>query len=208
MSNLIKIGICGWGNVAPGLYKQLSTNNNLDLNFEITCIGARRDNPKCDPSPIKIHRDIFDVIDDDIDVLIELIGGVEVAKDLIERALASGKHVVTANKAVIFEHGKELIALADQYNVKLLFESAVCAGTPIIKMLSNDLQANEVSKIAGMLNGTTNYILSKMEEGESYEQTLKNAQELGYAEPDPSLDVNGTDAAHKIGILSSLGRIL
>ncbi len=204
MSNLIKIGICGWGNVATGLYKQLSTNNNLDLNFEITCIGARRDNPKCDPSPIKIHRDIFDVIDDDIDVLIELIGGVEVAKDLIERALASGKHVVTANKAVIFEHGKELIALADQYNVKLLFESAVCAGTPIIKMLSNDLQANEVSKIAGMLNGTTNYILSKMEEGESYEQTLKNAQELGYAEPDPSLDVNGTDAAHKIGILSSL----
>ena len=204
MSNLIKIGMCGWGNVATGLYRQLSTNKNLDLNFEITCIGARRDNAKCDPSPIKIHRDIFDVIDDDIDVLIELIGGVEVAKELIERALTRGKHVITANKAVIFEHGEELISLADQNNVKLLFESAVCAGTPIIKMLSNDLQANEVSKIAGMLNGTTNYMLSKMEEGESYEKTLKNAQELGYAEPDPSLDVNGTDAAHKIGILSSL----
>lgn len=204
MSNLIKIGMCGWGNVATGLYRQLSTNKNLDLNFEITCIGARRDNAKCDPSPIKIHRDIFDVIDDDIDVLIELIGGVEVAKELIERALTRGKHVITANKAVIFEHGEELISLADQNNVKLLFESAVCAGTPIIKMLSNDLQANKISKIAGMLNGTTNYILSKMEEGESYEKTLKNAQELGYAEPDPSLDVNGTDAAHKIGILSSL----
>ena len=120
MSNLIKIGICGWGNVATGLYKQLSTNNNLDLNFEITCVEPEEIILNVDQSPIKIYRDIFDVIDDDIDVLIELIGGVEVAKELIERALASGKHVVTANKAVIFEHGKELISLADQYNVKLL----------------------------------------------------------------------------------------
>ena len=152
----------------------------------------------------KILRDIFDVVKEDVDVLIELIGGVETARDLISEALNSGKHVVTANKAVIFEHGEELIKLARKNNVKLLFESAVCAGTPTIKMLSNDLSANKISKVAGMLNGTTNFILSNMEEGASYADVLKEAQDNGYAEPDPTLDVNGTDAAHKIGILSAL----
>ena len=200
----LKIGICGWGNVATGLYEQLSNGSQLYSDWEITCIGARRDNPGCNPEPIKIHRDIFDVVKEDIDVLVELIGGVETARDLISVALNSGKHVVTANKAVIFEHGEELINLALKNNVKLLFESAVCAGTPTIKMLSNDLSANKISKVAGMLNGTTNFILTKMEEGASYDDVLKEAQEKGYAEPDPSLDVNGTDAAHKIGILSAL----
>ena len=118
--------------------------------------------------------------------------------------MKSGKHVVTANKAVIFEHGEELINLAIENNVKLLFESAVCAGTPSIKMLSNDLTANKISKVAGMLNGTTNFILSNMEEGASYESVLQEAKAKGYAEPDPSLDVNGTDAAHKIGIHAAL----
>ena len=137
-------------------------------------------------------------------MLVELIGGVETARDLIIQALNSGKHVVTANKAVIFEHGEELINLAIKNNVRLLFESAVCAGTPSIKILSNDLSANKISKVAGMLNGTTNFILSNLEEGASYADVLKEAQENGYAEPDPALDVNGTDAAHKIGILSAL----
>jgi len=137
-------------------------------------------------------------------VLVELIGGVETAKELITRALNSGKHVVTANKAVIFEHGEELIELAFKNKVQLLFESAVCAGTPAIKILSNDLIANKIFKVTGMLNGTTNFILSKMEEGASYESVLQEAQRKGYAEPDPSLDVNGTDAAHKIGILAAL----
>ena len=200
----LKIGICGWGNVATGLYEQLVGGEEIYANWDICCIGARRDNPKCNPGSTKILRDIFKVAEEDIDVLVELIGGVETAKELITLALNSGKHVVTANKAVIFEHGEELINLAKKNNVKLLFESAVCAGTPAIKMLSNDLIANKISKVAGMLNGTTNFILSSMEEGASYEAVLKEAQEKGYAEPDPSLDVNGTDAAHKIGILAAL----
>ena len=200
----LKIGICGWGNVATGLYEQLVNGDKIYADWEICCIGARRDNPKCNPGSTKILRDIFEVVEEDIDVLVELIGGVETAKDLITRALSSGKHVVTANKAVIFEHGEELINLAKKNNVELLFESAVCAGTPAIKMFSNDLTANKISKVAGMLNGTTNFILSNMEEGASYESVLQEAQEKGYAEPDPSLDVNGTDAAHKIGILAAL----
>ena len=200
----LKIGICGWGNVATGLYEQLVNGDEIYADWEICCIGARRDNPKCNPGSTKILRDIFEVVEEDIDVLVELIGGVETAKDLIMRALSSGKHVVTANKAVIFEHGEELINLAKKNNVELLFESAVCAGTPAIKMFSNDLTANKISKVAGMLNGTTNFILSNMEEGASYESVLQEAQEKGYAEPDPSLDVNGTDAAHKIGILAAL----
>ena len=200
----LKIGICGWGNVATGLYEQLVNGDEVYADWEICCIGARRDNPKCNPGSTKILRDIFDVVQEDIDVVVELIGGVETAKDLIAQALKSGKHVVTANKAVIFEHGEELINLAKKNNVELLFESAVCAGTPAIKMFSNDLTANKISKVAGMLNGTTNFILSNMEEGASYESVLQEAQEKGYAEPDPSLDVNGTDAAHKIGILAAL----
>jgi len=200
----LKIGICGWGNVATGLYEQLICGNELYSEWELVCIGARRDNPRCNPGDTKIVRDIFAVPDEDIDILVELIGGVETARELILKALNAGKHVVTANKAVIYEHGEELIQVAIKNNVKILFESAVCAGTPVVKMLSNDLGANKISKVAGMLNGTTNFILSNMEEGANYENVLQEAQEKGYAEPDPSLDVNGTDAAHKIGILASL----
>ncbi len=203
MNPKLKIGICGWGNVATGLFEQLNQSVDNQL-YEIVCIGARRDNPKCDPGDIKIHRNIFDVIDEDIDVVVELIGGIDTARELISKALNAGKHVITANKAVMFEHGNELINLANQRNSYLLFEAAVAAGTPIIKMLSNDLGANQVSKISGMLNGTTNYILSNMESGVSFEDALEEAKERGYAEPDPSLDINGTDAAHKIGILASL----
>tara|TARA_Y100000385_G_scaffold286303_1_gene348038 strand:+ start:3573 stop:4826 length:1254 start_codon:yes stop_codon:yes gene_type:complete len=200
----LKIGICGWGNVATGLYEQLICGNELFSEWELVCIGARRDNPRCNPGNTKIVRDIFAVPDEDIDILVELIGGVETARELILKALNAGKHVVTANKAVIYEHGEELIQVAIKNNVKILFESAVCAGTPVVKMLSNDLGANKISKVAGMLNGTTNFILSNMEEGANYKNVLQEAQEKGYAEPDPTLDVNGTDAAHKIGILASL----
>ncbi len=207
MSNLLKLGICGWGNIATGLFEQLHENSTLQtsgIEFVITCIGARRDNPNCDPGTVKVVRDIFEVIDQDVDVVVELIGGTDTAKELIAKALNAGKHVITANKAVIFEHGNELISLAIKNNVELLFEAAVCAGTPIVKLLSNDLGANDVSKISGMLNGTSNFILSSMEDGDSYEKVLNIAKDKGYAEPDPSLDVNGTDAAHKIGILSAL----
>ena len=205
----LKIGICGWGNVATGLFNTLKYNNeritsNGNLEIEIVVIGARRDNPKCNPGDIKIERDIFDVIDNDIDVVVELIGGVEVARDLILKAIKNKKHVVTANKAVIFHHGDEIFKEASANGVKVLFESSVCAGTPIIKLLTEELSANNVTKIAGMLNGTSNFILSNMEEGADFKPTLELAQKEGYAEPDPTFDIEGMDAAHKIGILSSL----
>jgi len=207
--NKLRIGICGWGNVATGLFKTLQTNadqikKRCNLEIEIIAIGARRDNPKCDPGNAIIERDIFKIMDHDIDAVVELIGGVDVARDLILKALNNQKHVVTANKAVIFNHGDELFSVANKNGVKLLYESSVCAGTPIIKLLNQELAASKISKISGMLNGTSNYILSNMEEGMEFEPTLKLAQEKGYAEPDPSFDIEGTDAAHKIGILSSL----
>ena len=205
----LKIGICGWGNVATGLFNTIKSNygliqSNGNIDIEIVVIGARRDNPKCDPGEVKIERDIFDVINHDIDVVVELIGGVEVARKLILKAIKSKKHIVTANKAVIFHHGNEIFEEASKNGVKILFESSVCAGTPIIKLLTEELAANKVTKIAGMLNGTSNFILSKMEEGADFSSTLQLAQKEGYAEPDPTFDIEGTDAAHKIGILSSL----
>ena len=205
----LKIGICGWGNVATGLYKTLEDNriqieSNSNTKIDIVVIGARRDNPKCDPKNITIERDIFDVLNHDIDVLVELIGGVEVARELILKSVNKGINVVTANKAVLFHHGDEIFEKANLNNVKVLFESSVCAGTPIIKLLTEELSANKVTKIAGMLNGTSNFILSNMEEGSDFKPTLELAQKEGYAEPDPTFDIEGIDAAHKIGILSSL----
>ena len=205
----LKIGICGWGNVATGLYKTLEDNrfqieSNSNTQIDIVVIGARRDNPKCDPKNITIERDIFDVLNHDIDVLVELIGGVEVARELILKSVNKGINVVTANKAVLFHHGDEIFEKANSNNVKVLFESSVCAGTPIIKLLTEELSANKVTKIAGMLNGTSNFILSNMEEGSDFKPTLELAQKEGYAEPDPTFDIEGLDAAHKIGILSSL----
>jgi homoserine dehydrogenase len=205
----LKVGICGWGNVATGLFNALNSNadmitSNAGAHFEISVIGARRDNPKCNPGNTPIERDIFDVINHDIDVVVELIGGVEVARDLIIKAIENKKHVVTANKAVIYHHGDEIFKLAKENGVRVLFESAVCAGTPIIKLLREELAANRVSKISGMLNGTSNFILSNMEEGAEFDSTLELAQKEGYAEPDPTFDIEGMDAAHKIGILSAL----
>ena len=161
----LKIGICGWGNVATGLYEQLTNGNEFYSDWEISCIGARRDNPRCNPGSTKIIRDIFDVVKEDIDVLVELIGGVETARDLITEALNSGKHVVTANKAVIFEHGEELINLAIKNNVRLLFESAVCAGTPTIKILSNDLSALVALLTSGKPTGSLSSIVAHCTRG-------------------------------------------
>tara|TARA_B100002051_G_scaffold81234_2_gene77623 strand:- start:263 stop:1507 length:1245 start_codon:yes stop_codon:yes gene_type:complete len=207
--NSLRIGICGWGNVATGLYKAINSNSEQiksagNTNIDIVVIGARRDNPKCDPKETPIERDIFDVLDHDIDVMVELIGGVEVARELILASICKGIHVVTANKAVLYHHGDEIFTKAKEKNVHVLYESSVCAGTPIIKMLNEELAGNKISKISGMLNGTSNFILSQMENGADFDPTLKFAQEKGYAEPDPSFDIEGMDAAHKIGILSSI----
>ena len=205
----LKIGICGWGNVATGMFNALHDNadaikQNSGCSFNIEVIGARRDNPKCNPGNTKIVRDIFEVCNHDIDVVVELIGGVDVARELILKAINNKKHVITANKAVIYHHGDEIFTAAKEQGVKVLFESAVCAGTPIIKLLSEELAANNITKISGMLNGTSNFILSNMEEGSEFEPTLALAQKEGYAEPDPAFDIGGMDAAHKIGILSSI----
>ena len=207
--NELKIGICGWGNVATGLYKSIHKNAKQievasNTNIDIVVIGARRDNPKCDPKEVKIERDIFNVINHDIDVMVELIGGVDVARELILASIEKGIHVITANKAVLYHHGDEIFTKAAANNVHVLFEASVCAGTPIIKMLKEELGGNRISKISGMLNGTSNFILSKMEDGSEFDTTLKIAQEEGYAEPDPRFDIEGMDAAHKIGILSSI----
>ena len=207
--NELKIGICGWGNVATGLYKSIHKNaKQIELasntNIDIVVIGARRDNPKCDPKEVKIERDIFNVLNHDIDVMVELIGGVDVARELILASIEKGIHVITANKAVLYHHGDEIFSKAAANNVHVLFEASVCAGTPIIKMLKEELAGNRISKISGMLNGTSNFILSKMEDGSEFDTTLKIAQEEGYAEPDPRFDIEGMDAAHKIGILSSI----
>tara|TARA_B100000609_G_scaffold182348_1_gene163937 strand:- start:2272 stop:3513 length:1242 start_codon:yes stop_codon:yes gene_type:complete len=206
--NELKIGICGWGNVATGLYKSIHKNAKQikagNTNIDIVVIGARRDNPKCDPKEVKIERDIFDVLNHDIDVLVELIGGIDVARELILASIEKGVHVITANKAVLYHHGDEIFSKAAANNVHVLFEASVCAGTPIIKMLKEELAGNKISKISGMLNGTSNFILSQMEDGSEFDTTLKIAQEEGYAEPDPRFDIEGMDAAHKIGILSSI----
>jgi len=205
----LKIGICGWGNVATGLFTSLNENAqiikaNSGTNISVEVIGARRDNPKCDSGTTSIVRDIFEVSKYDIDVVVELIGGVDTARELILEAIKNKKHVVTANKAVIYHHGDEIFSAARKNGVKVLYEAAVCAGTPIVKLLKEELAANNISKISGMLNGTSNFILSNMQEGGEFKSTLELAQKEGYAEPDPTFDIEGMDAAHKIGILSSI----
>ena len=143
--------------------------------------------------------------DPDVDVLVELIGGTTVAHDLIKLAIQQGKHVVTANKALIAEHGNELIAMAEAAGVQIRYEAAVAGGIPVIKVLRESLAANAVTEVAGIINGTGNFILTEMStKGRAFEDVLSEAQELGYAEADPTFDIDGTDAAHKLVILASL----
>jgi homoserine dehydrogenase len=143
--------------------------------------------------------------DPEVDVLVELIGGTSVAYDLIKLAIEQGKHVVTANKALIAEHGNELIAMAESAGVQIRFEAAVAGGIPIIKALREAVAANQVSEVAGIINGTGNFILTEMTtKGRAFDDVLSEAQTLGYAEADPTYDIDGTDAAHKLVILASI----
>ena len=172
----------------------------------ISHIGCRRDNPDCTVDGIKISRDIFAVVDDPaVDVVVELIGGYEPARELVLRAIANGKHVVTANKALIAVHGNEIFAAAEAASVSVSFEAAVAGGIPIIKALREGLSGNEIEWLAGIINGTGNFILSEMrDKGRDFADVLADAQRLGYAEADPTFDVEGIDAAHKLVILASL----
>ena len=209
--NSVKIGICGLGTVGSGAVNVLGRNGD-EINARAGCdivigqVGARRDNPACDLSGINVSRDIFEVADNpDIDILVELIGGTTVAKDLVLKAIENGKHVVTANKALIAEFGNEIFAAAKEKGVTVAYEAAVAGGIPIIKALREGLAANRIEWLAGIINGTGNFILTEMrDKGRDFADVLKEAQELGYAEADPTFDVEGIDAAHKLVILASL----
>ena len=207
----LRIGICGLGTVASGVVNIFNDHQGLissrsGADVSLIHIGARRDNPNCDTSAYRVSRDLVAVVEDPaVDVVVELIGGTTTARDLVTKALTAGKHVVTANKALIAECGNELAALADAQGVSLRFEAAVAGGIPVIKTLREALAANEITGISGIINGTGNFILTEMSSaGRPFGDVLAEAQALGYAEADPTFDVDGTDAAHKLAILASI----
>ena len=210
----MKIGICGVGTVGASLISLIKKNRDeiskkLEDEISICQVASRRENPQCDLSGINITNDIYEVAKNpSIDVLVELIGGTEDAKDLVLLAVKNKKHVITANKALIAMHGHEIFSAARQMGVCVLFEAAVAGGIPIIKSIREGLVGNEITRIAGILNGTSNFILSEMaskKQPREFDEVLKEAQKKGYAEADPSFDVNGIDAAHKITILAMIG---
>ncbi|MCX2975988.1 homoserine dehydrogenase [Candidatus Marimicrobium litorale] len=211
MSPPLKIGICGLGTVGSGTFNLLHENADLlkaraGVSLDVVHVGARRDNPACDLSGAQVSRDIFAVAaDPEVAVVVELIGGTTVARELVEAAIRAGKHVVTANKALIAEHGNALFALAVEHSVQLRYEAAIAGGIPIVKALREGLSGNRIEWLAGIINGTTNFILTEMrDKGRDFADVLAEAQALGYAEADPTFDVEGVDAAHKLVILASL----
>lgn len=203
--NKIKIGLIGLGTVGSGVYKTLQ---NFD-NIEIVKIAVRNKNKKRNIEGLDesiITEDPYEVVNNpEIQIVAELIGGLEPAFDLIETAIKNGKHIVTANKELLAKHGEELFKFAEANNKVVLYEAAIAGGIPLIMPIKTILAGNKISKIKAILNGTTNYILTKMDmQGASYESVLKEAQELGYAEADPTGDVEGYDAAYKITTLATI----
>ncbi len=207
----VKVGICGLGTVGSGTFNVLSRNREsiearVGADIVVAQVGARRENPACDTGDVPVTADIFEVVrNPEIDIVVELIGGTTVARELVLEAIANGKHVVTANKALIAEYGNEIFAAAQAKGVSVSFEAAVAGGIPIIKALREGLAANQVQWLAGIINGTGNFILTEMrEKGRDFADVLAEAQALGYAEADPTFDVEGIDAAHKLVILASI----
>ena len=207
----VKVGILGLGTVGSSVFNLLNDNaieiaRRVGRTIEVAHIGARRDNPNCDLSSVTVSRDLKDVLEDDsIDIVVELIGGTTLALELVLKAIAQGKHVVTANKALIAEHGNEIFAAAQEKGVTVTFEAAVAGGIPIIKSIREGLSANHIEWVAGIINGTGNFILTEMrDKGRDFADVLTEAQALGYAEADPTFDVEGIDAAHKLAILGSI----
>ncbi|MCI9527560.1 MAG: homoserine dehydrogenase [Lachnospiraceae bacterium] len=207
---MIKIAILGYGTIGSGVVEVLNTNSESIAKragdgIEVKYILDLRDFPG-DPMEDKVIHD-YDVIanDPEVEVVVEAMGGVEPAYTFVKRALLAGKNVTTSNKALVAKHGAELIAIAKEQNINFLFEASVGGGIPIIRPLNSSLTADEIEEITGILNGTTNYILSKMTfEGLEFADVLKDAQARGYAEADPTADVEGYDACRKIAILTSL----
>ncbi len=209
----INVGLLGIGTVGGGTFTVLQRNaeeitRRAGRPIRITVVADRNLElaKKITGGTCRVTDDAFSVVSDpEVDIVIELIGGYGVAKELVMQAIANGKHVVTANKALLATHGNEIFKAAQDKGVMVAFEAAVAGGIPIIKALREGLTANRIEWIAGIINGTTNFILSEMrDKGLSFDTVLKEAQRLGYAEADPTFDIEGVDAAHKITILSAL----
>ena len=209
----VRVGLLGLGTVGGGTVNVLARNREEIARRAgrpisvVTACARDLGKPRiCPTEGLSLVNDPFAIVDDDsIDVVVELIGGTDIARELTLRAIANGKHVVTANKAMVALHGNELFDAAHRRGVTVAFESAVAGGIPIIKAIREGLAGNRIEWIAGIINGTSNFILTEMRErGRPFQDVLTQAQELGYAEADPSFDVEGIDAAHKLTILAAI----
>ena len=210
-TEILSVGICGLGTVGGGTLALLEQNAALitaraGCPIRVAHVATRTPKPDLCGQVAHTGSDPLAITSDpEVDVVVETMGGYDVAFEVIQRALSNGKHVVTANKALIAERGNELFALASANEVTLAFESAVAGGIPIIKALREGLAANDIEWLAGIINGTGNFILSEMSAKQSeFSEVLQQAQELGYAEADPTFDVEGIDAAHKLTIMSAI----
>ena len=207
---MVNIAVLGYGTVGSGVVEVINTNHEIinkraGEEINIKYVLDLRDFPG-DPVQQILTHDFNDILnDDEVKVVVEVMGGINPAYTFVKQCLAAGKSVATSNKELVASHGPELLAIAKENNVNFLFEASVGGGIPIIRPLNTSITADEVTEITGILNGTTNYILTKMDqEGASYDEVLKQAQELGYAERNPEADVEGYDACRKIAILTSL----
>jgi homoserine dehydrogenase len=207
------IGILGLGTVGGGVVNVLKKNkaeieSRCNQEIVISTAAVKTINRKriCSTENIKLTTDPFSIVNNDkIDIVLELIGGINPAKELIELAIKNNKHVITANKLLISTYGNELLNLAKKHNVHLLFEAAVAGGIPVLKSLEHGLSANKIELIMGIINGTTNFILTEMyNKNKSFDDALKEAKSLGYAEADPTFDIEGIDSAHKLTILTAI----
>ena len=211
--NPVNVGLLGLGTVGGGTFNVLNRNaeeitRRAGRGIQISHAAARDYDPSGLPGidAISVSDDAFAVVDNpDVAIIVELIGGYEPARELVLKAIANGKHVVTANKALIATHGNEIFAAAQEQGVMVAFEAAVAGGIPIIKAIREGLAANEIEWLAGIINGTGNFILTEMrDKGREFADVLNEAQSLGYAEADPTFDIEGIDAAHKLTILASI----
>jgi len=205
MDKKIKIGLIGLGTVGSGVFKTLRNFDNIEvIKIAVKNINKPRNIEGLDISTLTDNP--YEIVENpDIDIVVELIGGIEPAFDLIKKAIENGKHIVTANKELLAKKGEELFSFAEEHNKVILYEAAIAGGIPLIMPIKTILAGNKINKIEAIVNGTTNYILTKMDmQGASYDDVLKEAQELGYAEADPTGDVEGYDAAYKIATLATI----
>lgn len=207
----VRVGLLGFGTVGAGTYQMLVDNDDeiqrkIGRSIVVQCIGVRDLGKKRELPSDRFTADLNSIVSDpSVDVVLELIGGESPAAELVEKALESGKHVVTANKELIAKHGSRLITLAHSRGLDLHFEAAVGGGIPIVQPLKHQLAGNDIEKMMGVLNGTSNYVLTKMHrDGMAFDEALEEAQEKGYAEADPSGDVDGLDTKYKIAILAAI----